>query len=251
MDRDLLNKYRYFLKTYLRKKVDLSVSDENTGVPLPPVEKPCSPDDIKIDLVKPEDFSNIKDISLKDAISNRHTKRKYKDEPLTLEELSFLLWATQGVRRIANGRVFRNVPSAGCRHPFETYVAVFNVEGLDEGIYRYLPLSNQLTLISKPEDFKSKMNTAANGQVFASNGAVNFIWTAIPYRTEWRYSYGSHKPIVLDAGHVCQNLYLACEAIDAGTCAIGSYDQDLANELLGVDGEEEFVIYMSPVGKNL
>jgi SagB-type dehydrogenase family enzyme len=78
---------------------------------------------------------------------------------------------------------------------------------------------------------------------------VTFIWTVIPSRTEWRYAEASYKVIALDAGHVCQNLYLACEAIGAGTCAIAAYNQDLSDSLVGVDGNEEFVVYLSPVGK--
>jgi SagB-type dehydrogenase family enzyme len=83
---------------------------------------------------------------------------------------------------------------------------------------------------------------------FLRNCAVVFIWTVIPYRTEWRYSVLSHKPIALDAGHVCQNLYLACEAIGAGTCAVGAYYQQEMDALVGVDGENEFTIYVAPVG---
>ena len=76
-----------------------------------------------------------------------------------------------------------------------------------------------------------------------------FIWTTIPNRMEWRYSVVSHKIIALDAGHVCQNLYLACESIGCGTCAIGAYDQEKMDKFLGVDGEEEFAIYAAPVGR--
>jgi SagB-type dehydrogenase family enzyme len=78
---------------------------------------------------------------------------------------------------------------------------------------------------------------------------VVFIWTAIPYRTEWRYGPVSPKLIALDAGHACQNLYLAVEAVGAGTCGIGAYDQELSDRMCGVDGRDEVVIYMAPVGK--
>jgi SagB-type dehydrogenase family enzyme len=79
--------------------------------------------------------------------------------------------------------------------------------------------------------------------------AVTFVWTAIPYRTAWRYSILSPKIIAQDSGHVCQNLYLACEAIGAGTCAIGAYDQAKMDAALNLDGEREFTIYVAPVGK--
>lgn len=166
-----------------------------------------------------------------------------------MDELSFLLWSTQGVREKSHGYALRTVPSAGCRHALETYLAVFRVTGLDKGLYRYLPLTHQLVLEAQYEDFEDLVSLAALKQKFAGNGAVTFIWTAIPYRMEWRYSTAAHKVIALDMGHVCQNLYLACTAINAGTCAIAAYDQQLADSLLDVDGEEEFVIYMAPVGK--
>ena len=78
---------------------------------------------------------------------------------------------------------------------------------------------------------------------------MTFVWTAIPYRMEWRYGMAAHKVIAIDAGHVCQNLYLACEAVDAGTCAIAAYDQERMDRLLGVDGSEEFTVYLASVGK--
>jgi SagB-type dehydrogenase family enzyme len=90
---------------------------------------------------------------------------------------------------------------------------------------------------------------ACLGQRFAGQGAVTFLWTAIPHRTEWRYGPASYKVIAVDAGHVGQNVYLACTAIGAGTCAIGAYDQQACDELLGVDGQAEFTVYVAPVGK--
>ena len=79
--------------------------------------------------------------------------------------------------------------------------------------------------------------------------AVYFIWTAIPYRTEWRYSSASAKLVALDAGHLCQNLYLACEAVSCGTCGIGAYDQKKCDSFVKADGKDEFVVYLAPVGK--
>ena len=123
------------------------------------------------------------------------------------------------------------------------------VGGLSEGIYRYLPLANSLVFERTVESLPAHLTAAARGQRFAGQAAVTFIWTAIPERTEWRYAEASYKVIALDAGHVCQNLYLACEAISAGTCAIAAYEQTLVDDLLGVNGNEEFSIYMAPVGK--
>jgi SagB-type dehydrogenase family enzyme len=99
------------------------------------------------------------------------------------------------------------------------------------------------------DNLERKITRASLGQPYPGASAVTFIWTVIPYRMEWRYGLAAHKVIALDAGHVCQNLYLACEAIGAGTCAIAAYDQDGMDELLKIDGEEEFTIYLAPVGK--
>ena len=123
------------------------------------------------------------------------------------------------------------------------------VSGLESGLYRYLPLEHKLVHLRSDPGLPEKVSEGSRGQAFVGQGAVVFIWTVIPYRAEWRYSVVAPKMIALDAGHLCQNLYLASEAIGAGTCAIGAYDQDKMDALLEVDGNEEFVIYAAPVGK--
>jgi SagB-type dehydrogenase family enzyme len=86
-------------------------------------------------------------------------------------------------------------------------------------------------------------------QNFIGKSAVIFVWAAISYKTEWRYSIISYKDILIEGGHICQNLYLACETIGAGTCAIAAYEQKVLDELIQVDGENEMTVYISPVGK--
>jgi SagB-type dehydrogenase family enzyme len=144
---------------------------------------------------------------------------------------------------------FRTVPSAGARHALETYVAAIDVSGLEKGIYRYLPFEHQLLFEFSEKQIEQKLVEASLGQTFVGQAPVVFIWTAIPLRMEWRYGLAAHKLIALDAGHVCQNLYLACEAIHAGCCAVAAYHQQLCDRLLRLDGKEEFVIYLAPVGK--
>lgn len=245
---DDYQKYRYFLKDSIRKTIDFSKTDQSRGVMAPPLEKPYSKDAEKIDLIV-DDWETKYEISLVEAIKNRISRRSFTKTEISLEELSFLLWATQGIRQVAGPYAFRTVPSAGCRHALETYMAVFNVEALEMGVYRYLPLTHQLLLEFKKDDLRNEMITATFGQRFAGESAVTFIWTAIPYRMEWRYGIDSHKVIAMDAGHVGQNMYLACEAIGAGTCTIGAYDQEYLDQLLKLDGEDEFAIYLAAVGK--
>jgi SagB-type dehydrogenase family enzyme len=249
MTRTLLEQYRYFLKDSVRLTIDFSQTDQSKGVPPPPIEKPFALDSKRIDLVAKNEWQTIANVDLTSAIQNRRSHRLFRPEPLTLEELSFLLWATQGIRKMSAGRAYRTVPSAGCRHALETYLCVLNVAGLEAGIYRYLPIEHQLLFEFSGQQLSEKIVAATLGQSFIGRAPITFIWTAIPYRMEWRYDLAAHKAIALDAGHVCQNLYLACEAIGAGTCAVAAYHQELIDQLLRVDGEDEFTIYVAPVGK--
>ena len=250
MRRTSLDQYRYFLKDSVRLTIDFRRTDQNRGVPPPPIEKPFPPDGKRFDLVAKDRWENIASADLTSAIQNRRSHRLFRAEPLTLEELSFLLWATQGIRkRRGPGAAYRTVPSAGCRHALETYLCVLNVAGLEVGIYRYLPVEHQLLFELSEEQLADKLAAATLGQSFIGKAPVTFVWTTIPYRMEWRYDIAAHKVIAIDAGHVCQNLYLACEAIGAGTCAVAAYHQELMDQLLRVDGEDEFTIYLAPVGK--
>ncbi len=240
---------RYFLTDRIREEVNFWTTAQSEGLRPPPAQKPVPPDSRIIPLPNQETWS-VPPCDLRIAIANRESHRRFTADHLSQDELAFLLWATQGVRKeLHEAAVLRTVPSAGCRHPFETYLAVLRVEGLQNGIYRYLPLDHSLVFVKTVDTLAAHLTTATRGQSFTGQAAVTFIWTAIPERTEWRYAEASYKVIALDAGHVCQNLYLACEAIGAGTCAIAAYEQTLVDLLLGVDGDEEFSIYIAPVGK--
>jgi len=224
--------------------------DQRKGKSPPPLEKPYEKDTDLIDLIYPKDFQ-IGKMPLIEAIANRKSRRAFTDEPLTLEELSFLLWATQGVREMDKNKVWtkRAVPSGGGRQPFETYLLVSNVDGLLRGVYRYLPIEHKLILVHGDLPDAEELMEKAWYQKFIGKSAVVFVWAAIPYKTEWRYSIISYKDILIEAGHICQNLYIACEAINAGTCAIAAYEQGVMDELIQVDGENEMTVYISPVGK--
>jgi len=250
MDKKSFEQYRYFLKDSVRLMIDFHQTDQNLGRTPPAIEKAYSEDDTTIDLVPVNELKNIPEIDLVKAIGDRKSHRKFLNQPLNLDELSLLLWATQGIRKKINEAIaYRTVPSAGCRHSFETYLCVLNVSGLEHGIYRYLPSKHQLLFERTVDNLGQVLVKAALGQPFFGKAPVSFIWTTIPYRMEWRYGIAAHKVIAIDAGHVCQNLYLACEAINAGTCAVAAYNQILVDKLLEVDGDEEFTIYMAPVGK--
>ncbi len=250
MEENPRERYRNFLKDSIRRSVDFRQTDQGRGLAPPPLQKPFDGTATRIDLVPTGKWKIIGEVNLVDVIRRRRSRRSFSALPLSLDELSFLLWATQGItRKLDEGHAFRTVPSAGCRHAFETYLCVLRVEGIERGFYRYLPLEHQLLPEFAEDRMAEKMVAAVFGQPYPGDAAVTFIWTVIPYRMEWRYGPASYKVIALDAGHVCQNLYLACEAIGAGTCAIAAYDQGAMDRLLRIDGEDEFTVYLAPVGK--
>jgi SagB-type dehydrogenase family enzyme len=245
---DSIKKEMGFLRADLWSQWDTLETDQKKHLPAPPVQKPFPGDAELIPLIPPEEFQ-IGQIPLIEVIRGRRSRRIYKETALSVEELSFLLWATQGIRQLINEGVttLRTVPSGGARHPFETYLAVLRVNELQSGLYRYLPLEHKLLFLQTVVDFEEKLKYACSD--FAHKSAVVFAWTAIPYRTAWRYGSLAPKLIAQDSGHVCQNLYLACGAIGAGACAVGAYNQNEMDALLGVDGIDEFTVYCAPVGK--
>jgi len=228
-------------------------TDYAKGIEPPGFKKARAEDAHVIELVPPGALG-LGTMPVSRAVAQRKSRREYSDDPLTMKELSFLLWCTQGVRSTeqdedGNTRHFRTVPSAGARHPFETYLLVNRVDGLKQGLYRFLPFEHALLPLRSVEDMPQALQAACYGQEFVGAASVTFVWAAVPYRTEWRYGYIAHRMIAIEAGHVCQNLYLACESIGVGTCAVLGYDQASMDALIGVDGNEEFTIYMATVGK--
>lgn len=243
-------KFRDFLKDSVRLEVDFSSTDQRKGIPPPPAEKPFDINAERVSLPSVASIQGLTQTTITEAIQRRESHRVFRQKPLSLNELSYLLWATQGVRDVkASGTTLRTVPSAGSRHAFETYLFVFNVSDLRPGVYRYLPLEHELLFEFTRDDLAEKLGNAALGQIFVGKAAVSIVWTVIPYRMEWRYGSASYKTLALDAGHVAQNLYLACAGIGLGTCAVAAYDQKMMDALLRVDGDDEFAIYMAPVGK--
>ena len=230
------------------KYTHLRQSDQMRGVSQPPLGWPSDAGQLH-ELPDPNGVER-NPVSLFEAIGRRRSIRSYKDESINLEELSYLLWCTQGVQKIMPGHAtLRTVPSAGARHALETYLLVNHVDSLSPGLYRFLALSHQLSEVEKGTDIDNQITKACLDQSFVKNCAVVFIWTAIPYRMSWRYSERGYRYLFLDAGHACQNLYLSSESIDCGVCAIAAFSDDDMNRCLKLDGKEHFVIYLATVGK--
>jgi SagB-type dehydrogenase family enzyme len=223
----------YTLKTYRQmKKEEPEKTKHIDGV-------------LTIDLLK--SFPNIKQKSLTEVIASRRSLRAYKDEPLTLEELSYVLWETARISFIKDGRSYKTIPTAGATNSTETYVFINDVKGLKQGIYLYVQDKHQLALVNDEEDINNKVNQALLRQLRGAQLVVYF--THVLPRVEYKYAHVAPKLVALEAGHACQNLSLAAEVIDAGVCAIAAYNQAETDQLLKIDGEAHFTLYCATLGK--
>ena len=225
------------------------MTDQDLKLQQPPLVKAAMTDEI-IDL--PKDFSSLNiDRDFLHIINTRESHRVYTGEAMNLNELSYLLWCTQGVKEI-RGKSYatlRTVPCGGARHEFECYLAVRDVEGLKPGLYHYLPMHHQIEFLSEVEDIKGWINRSLCDQNWTGNANVVFYYSAVFYRAEWRYGITTHRVLLIDAGHITENLYLAATSIGLGGCAIGAVDGNLCDSSFGLDGEEEAMFYAMPVGK--
>lgn len=222
---------------------------QDQGLPQPPLELPLDPDAPLFALPAPASL-DIAPVDLRAAVEGRRTVRRYTGQPLSLAELSYLLWLTQGVKEVTRRpATLRNVPSAGARHAFETYLLVNRVDGLEAGLYRFAASQHALLRLEAPPAIREQVTEACFQQGQVANSAVTFLWAAVSERMTWRYVERGFRYLLLDAGHVCQNLYLAAEAVGCGVCAIAAYDDDRLNQALGLDGEDQWVVYVASLGK--
>ena len=182
-----------------------------------------------------------------EMIKRRRAKRSYAMRPLELEEVSQLLWAAQGITWEAHGRTRRAAPSAGAFYPVETYLSAHSVRSLDRAFYHYDVMQHALSQIKKG-DFRNQVAVAAWAEKMCANAGVVLIWTAVVGRAAQKVAQRAYRYIYLDAGHIAQNVALACVALGLGSCQIGGFFDDQMNHLLEVDGHDEPVIYMAAVG---
>jgi len=221
---------------------------QELGEPQPPLELPYDPQAPLIDLPDPL-ATEIQPLDVRTAIALRRSLRKYAGEPISLAELSFLLWATQGIKKVTSRPVtLRTVPSAGARHAFETLLLVNHVEGLEPGLYRFAAVEHALLRLDVP-DANARITHACLEQSQVLTSAITFIWVAVVERMKYRYGQRGYRYLHLDAGHVCQNLYTAAEVIRCGVCAIAAFNDDELNGVLSLDGEEQFAIYLGSLGR--
>lgn len=184
---------------------------------------------------------------LHEILMNRKSIRRFKERPLTLQQLSYLLWASTGIQRTEDGFDFRTSPSAGALYPIETYLVVNNVNDLERGVYHYAIKQHALEVIGFG-DHREKVRLAALFQEMCFHAPVVFIWTAVFFRSIWKYEQRAFRYVYLDAGHIAANLALSSTALGLGSCQIAALFDDEVNAIIEVDGYDESTLYMSVVG---
>lgn len=199
------------------------------------------PDLIKLILPEPRLDS---DFSLEQTLLQRRSIRDYTVEALTLDEVSQLVWAAQG---ITDPRGFRTAPSAGATYPLETYLVVGNVVNVPPGVYRYDPEKHELEKVVEG-DVRIDLAAAALGQSPVREGAISIVFTAVYARTTHRYGDRGIRYVHMEAGHAAQNIYLQAVALNLGTVVLGAFHDDQVSGVLNLPANEQ-PLYIMPVGR--
>jgi len=213
----------------------------SAGCQPPDTEPSPAEDNARITLPEPRCDS---DVSVEEALLKRRSVRNYTDEALTLQEVSQLLWAAQGITD-PSGK--RTAPSAGALYPLELYVVVGGVEDVAKGVYKYEPQQHELVRVLDGEQRKALAAAALNQQSIAQ-GAIDIVITAIYERTTRKYSDRGIRYVHMEAGHAAQNVYLQAVAMNLGMVIIGAFYDDRVKEVLNLPENEE-PLYIMPVGR--
>ena len=183
-----------------------------------------------------------------EAINRRRSTREYSGEPMTLDELSRVLFLMGGINSERWGNQLRTAPSSGALYPIEAYAVAHDVTGLEPGVYHYGVKDHSLTQV-RGGDLRDEVVSQGLSQQFLGQCNVVLFLTAIFQRMRFKYRDRTYRYGLLEAGHLGQNIYLAATSMGLGACAIGAFMDDEINAMLGVDGEEEAAVYMLAVGK--
>jgi len=232
--------YHLGTKYYRERKLD----DRSRLSKMPEVYK-TYPGAETVSLPKPDQSSGK---PIWDLLSHRRSIRNYAYAPVSVSELSQLLWSIQGVTAHIGHYDLRTAPSAGALYPIETYVLINRVSDLSPGIYHYDVRQHSLEVI-REGDFGMDLAYAALGQTMLQEAALVFIWTAVIARSKWKYADRAYRYIYMDAGHIGQNAYLAAEALGLGCCAVGAFFDDEVDSVIGIDGKDEISVYLCAIGR--
>lgn len=224
------------------------VSDQEAGIPMPSRVKENMTENI-IDLPT-FDSTLLADNDFLSVAGRRKTHRVFTEEKITLKQLSYMLWCTQGMREVPENAVrsSRTVAGGGGRHEFEMYMIVQHAEDIKPGIYHYLPRSHQIEFIKEDDILRDLIVAACGNQKWTAAASVVFVLTAVAYRMEWRYGVYSHPLILMDAGHVSENMYLAATSLDLGCCAVARIGMESVNAIFRLDSDEEIPVMAFAIG---
>ena len=194
------------------------------------------------------------EISIEETLQKRRSIRKYSDDPLTMEEVSQILWAAYGITKpYPDGPAFlrgglKTAPSAGATYPLEIYLVAGNVIELSAGIYKYKPEDHSIFKISDG-DVRKELAKAALEQPWVLKAPASIVYSAVFSRTTDFYGdRGRERYVCMDLGHSAENVYLQAVALDMGTVAIGAFSDIKVKLLINMTREEE-PIYIMPLGK--
>ena len=197
-----------------------------------------------ISLPQPRSDSGV---SVEKALFGRRSIRTFSNKPLTLAEVSQLLWAAQGITGKRGDRELRTAPSAGALYGLETYLAAANVTGLAPGVYRYSPQGHTLTLLMTG-DKRTDLSAAALGQSCVKEGAAAIIFTAVYERITKKYVERGVKFTHMEAGHAAQNSCLQATALGLGAVTVGAFSDEDVTTAMALPPEAR-PVYIIPVGK--
>lgn len=183
-------------------------------------------------------------LSVEGAMLKRRSVREYKKAPLELSEISQLLWAAQG---ISSARGYRTAPSAGPLYPLEVYIVASNVNGLEQGVYRYRPERHGLKRIIKGER-QRKLYKAALSQKCVKDAAAALVIAAVYKRTTGKYGERGVRYVHIEVGHAAQNIYLQAVSLGLGTVVVGAFSDGQVKKAIGARKSEEPLCIM-PIGK--
>jgi SagB-type dehydrogenase family enzyme len=186
-------------------------------------------------------------VSVEKALAGRRSIREFTASPITIAEVSQLLWAAQGINGTRGDRELRTAPSAGALYGLETYILAANVTGLAQGLYRYTPKGHTITFLI-PGDMRAKLSDAALKQSCLTGCAAVIVFATVYERISKKYVERGVKFAHMEAGHSSQNVYLEAEALGIGTVAVGSFMEGDVKNILGLPEDQE-PLYMMPVGR--
>jgi len=183
-------------------------------------------------------------LSLERALLKRRSIRTYSATPLSLAELSQLLWAGQG---ITSKRGFRTASSAGALYPLEMYVAAGNVKDLPAGVYRYKPRGHKLETVGRG-DRRGELCAAALGQQWVKNSAAVIVIGGVYGRTTKKYGPRGIRYVHIEVGCALQNIHLQAASLGLGAVPVGAFDDAKVKKILNMTKSEQALCIM-PVGK--